>query len=82
MKEISVGTPVIVGEVTIIPLEKMTEYHNHDKHMFSVYVYKEPVGVVISSKQEKRAIDIEGKQVPLETYTRKIKGLQQILDSL
>lgn len=82
MKEISVGTPVTIGEITIIPLVEISTYHNNNRDMLSVYVSKEPVGIVVGSRQSKWAIDIDGRQVPLETYTRKINGLQQTLDSL
>lgn len=82
MKEISVETAVTIGETTIIPLVEISTYHNHEKGMLSVYVSKEPVGIVLSSPHRKWALDIEGREVSLETYTREIDGLQQTLDSL
>jgi len=82
MKETSVGTPVTIGEITIIPLEEVSVHYDRNKGGLLFYVSKRPIGVVIGSPQGKWAIDIYGDQVPLETYIQKIHGLQQVLDSL
>ena len=82
MEEVHVGRPVPVSGITIIPLEKVTVSHSNKKGRLSVYVSKEPVGVVVSSPQRKWAIDISGTQMPLETYIQEIHELQQVLDSL
>lgn len=82
MKQIRVGRPVIVGKTTIIPLERVSIYHDSKEGRISVYTLKEPIGIVISSLQGKMALDICGEQVPLETYIQEVDGLQQVLDSL
>ena len=82
MKETCVGIPVIIGEITIIPLEEVSVYHDRNKGRLSVYASKGPIGIVVGSPQGKWAIDIYGGQVPLETYIQEIHGLQQVLDSL
>ena len=82
MKEIRVGRPVIIGEVTIVPLERVSVYHGSRKGGLSLYISKEPIGVVISSAQGKQAFNMSGERVPLETYTQEIDELQQVLDSL
>ena len=81
MKHKCAGTAIIIGEITIIPLEEVTVYHGRNKGGLSVYVSKGPIGVVIGSRQGKWAIDIHGGQVPVETYIQEIHGLQQVLDS-
>ncbi|GAI39225.1 unnamed protein product [marine sediment metagenome] len=82
MKQMCVGKPVIVGEITIVPLEGVNVYQHSTRDGFSVYVSREPVGFVIGSPQGKQAVDIYGEQVPLETYIQEVDGLQQVLDSL
>ena len=82
MKEIRVGRPVIVGEVTIVPLERVSVYHDSGEDRLSVYISKEPVGIMISSPQGKWAVDMCGRQMPRETYIQEIRGLQQVWDSL
>ena len=82
MKEVRVGRPIIVGEMTIVPLERVSVYHDSKRGRFWAYTSKESIGIVISSPQGKWAVDICGVQVPLETYIQEIRGLQQVLDGL
>ncbi len=82
MKETRAGRPIIVGEITIIPLERLSVYHDGRKGGLLIYASKEPIGIVIVSPQGTAAIDMCGGQVPLENYIRDIHGLQQLLDSL
>jgi hypothetical protein len=83
MKEDRIGSPITVGEITVIPLEKVSLYHVNTKEGFTMYFSKEPVGIAISSPQRKWAIDItDGKEVPIESYYEQFNNLQQILDNL
>ena len=83
MKEDRIGSPITVGDITVIPLEKVSLYHVNTKEGFTMYFSKEPVGIAISSPQRKWAIDIiDGEEVPLESYYEQFDDLQQILDNL
>lgn len=82
MKELHVTKPLKVGEIALIPLERISVRRHSAKERFLVYLSKEPAGIVIDSPQGRWAIDICGEQVPLETYIREVEGLQQVLDSL
>ena len=83
MKEDRIGSPIIVGDITVIPLEKVSLYHVNTKEGFTMYFSKEPVGIAISSPQRKWAIDIiDGEEVPIESYYEQFDALQQILDNL
>ncbi|MFC2017984.1 hypothetical protein ACFLTQ_01610 [Chloroflexota bacterium] len=82
MKERHADSAVVIGEITIIPLKEINMYYVNNTDNLSVYVSSEPIGIVINSPQGKWAIDIQGNQVPLETYIQKIHGLKQILENL
>ena len=82
MKELCVGKPIIIGEITVVPLEAMNVYQHSTRDRFSVYVSKEPVGFVIGSPQGKRAVDRYGEEASLETYIQEVDGLQQVLDGI
>jgi len=82
MKELRAGSPFTIGEISIVPLEKVHIHHNSNEGRFSIYVSKEPIGIVISSPQGKWALDIYGDQISVETYIQEIDGLQQLLDNL
>lgn len=83
MKEDRIGSPITVGEITVIPLEKVSLYHVNTKEGFTMYFSKEPIGIAISSPQRKWAIDIiDGEEVPIESYYEQFNNLKQILDNL
>jgi len=76
------GNPITVGDVKLVPLERIFMHHDNSKKGFFIYVTKEPIGVVIISHHGQSAIDINGKPVPLETYLQQINGLREMLNSL
>lgn len=82
MKEARVGIPTTVGEITILPLEEASIHHDNSAGGLFIYVYKAPIGIVISSPQGKQAVNIHGQRVSLEHYVQSIKGLQEVLDAL
>jgi len=82
MKERRTSTPVIIGEITIIPLEEVVSYGINVKGRLSIYYSKEPIGIAISSPQGKWAIDVYGGQISLDTCIEEVPGLQQVLDNL
>jgi hypothetical protein len=82
MKQMQAGNPITVGDVKLIPLERIFTYRDNSKKGFFIYVTKEPIGVVIISPQGRSATDINGKWVPLETYLQQINGLREILSNL
>jgi hypothetical protein len=82
MKQIQAGTPITVGDVKLIPLERVLMHRDNSEKVFFIYITKEPIGVVIVSPHGRSATDINGKSLPLETYLQQINGLRGILNSL
>ena len=82
MKQMQAGNPITVGDVKLVPLERIFMHHDKSKKGFFIYVTKEPIGVVIISPHGRYATDINGKPVPLETYLQQINGLKEILNTL
>ena len=82
MKETRVGKPVAVGDITIVPLERVSVHHAGGKGRVSVFVSREPIGVVVTSPRGQQAISVSGEEVPLATYIQDIEGLQEVLDGL
>jgi len=81
MREARIGRAVVVGEITIIPLERVSVYYDSNKGGLLAYISKEPIGVVISSPQGKWAADVRGCKVALETYIQEVPALRDVLDS-
>jgi hypothetical protein len=82
MKETRAGSPVAIGGLTVIPLEEVSSYHGTLGRGLAFFASRRPIGVIVSSAAGKRAIDVNGADVPLETYTGRIEGLQELLDGL
>jgi len=82
MKQERAGTPVTIGNIKLIPLERVSVHYTDDKRGVFFYSYMEPIGVVIITPHGQWAADINGRTIPLETYVRQIDGLQETLDSL
>ena len=73
------GQPVTVGSVRLIPLEKLRiRCGSRDGALFT-YASKEPVGLVICSGHDSRAVNIEGEPVPLETWLQEVPELQRLV---
>ena len=56
--EVRPGPSLVVGEITITPLERVKHDGNTGKDGFWIYVYKEAVGVVIDSPAGRRTLDL------------------------
>ena len=83
MKEERIGVPITIGEITLIPLEKVSLHHMSTNKGFTMYISKEPIGIAISSPQRKWAVDVaDGEEVPVESYYEQFDSLQQVLENL
>jgi len=83
MKEERIGSPITIGEITVIPLEIVSLHHVNTKEGFTMYYSKEPIGIAISSPERKWAVDItDGEEVSVESYYEQFDALQQLLDNL
>ncbi len=58
MKRVRPGQPIVVGEITITPLERIVEDHGCGKSGFWAYGYKEPVSIVVDSPDGSWTIDL------------------------
>ena len=59
MKKVHSGEPLVVGEVSITPLERVEEYRTSGKRGFFVYVSKKPVRVTVDSPEGSWDFDLE-----------------------
>ncbi len=59
MNEVRSGKPVVVGEVTITPLERVERYRVSDGRGFFIYFSKRPVGITVNSPQGSWDFEIE-----------------------
>ena len=62
MEEVRTGRPVVIEDLTITPLERVRVYSGTGGMGFWVYVYKEPVGILVDSPDGQRSIDLIGQE--------------------
>jgi hypothetical protein len=63
MKKVRAGTPMTVGDTTIVMLEQVVLCSHSVRNVFFACAFKEPVGLVVSSSQGKWAMNLDGEQV-------------------
>ena len=59
MNEVRSGEPVVVGEVTITPLERVEWYRASNGKGFFVYLSKRPVRVTVDSSDGSWIFELE-----------------------
>ena len=59
MNKIHSGEPLVVGEVTITPIERVERYRTSGKTGFFVYFSKKPVRVTVDSPEGSLDFDLE-----------------------
>ena len=59
MNDVRNGEPVVVGEVTITPMERVNRYRVRNEKGFFVYLSKRPAGITVNSSQGSWDFDLE-----------------------
>ena len=80
MRESRAGKPIVIGEFTVVPLEEIRKHHATGGRGLAVFVTRKPIGAIVISPAGSWALDMDGAQVPLDSYTREIHGLQELLE--
>ena len=81
-EEVKAGQPIRVGEFTLVPMERTLVSCVGVKRGVVVRGSKSPVGIVVVSAEDTRALDLNGKEVPLEHYLKEVPDLAPLLKRL
>ncbi len=71
MEEVRTGQPVVIGELTITPIERVRVYSGTDGAGFWVYAYKEPVSIIIDSPDGQRTMNVTVQAPVSESWPEK-----------
>ncbi|MBM3148879.1 MAG: hypothetical protein FJ008_01360 [Chloroflexi bacterium] len=80
-KEITVGEPIIIAGITIIPVITTLARCYRLNGSLSVFGRKQPIYTVLVNKTAKRAFRITGEEVPLARLVEEVPQIKVILDS-
>ena len=59
MNEVRSGEPLVIGEVIIVPLERVERYGVNNEKGFFVYLSKRPVRVTVDSSEGSWNFELE-----------------------
>lgn len=82
MKRSRAGEPLRFGDTVLIPVHQVVVRHVTAKGNVFIQVDVEPTGIVVHTSGGDRAIDCQGRDIPLETLTDRNEELQAILEKL
>lgn len=77
-QEVTVGNPMAVAGVTLIPIVQVLLNYWHGKSRTSFYSVKQPVAVIVVSPSAKRAFRITGEEVSIDQLAEEVPGIKNI----
>lgn len=81
-KEVTIESPVGVGEVTLIPVAKTSLNYERSNGGIFFFGMKQPVAVVAISVSGKRAFRITGEEVSVEELIQEVPGIKETLEGI
>ena len=78
-EEIRVGQHITVGEITLLPIIRTSVTCRNVNRGIVCLGSKSMVGIVVVSPEEKRAISINGEEVPVHQYMEQVPELKELL---
>jgi len=81
-KEVTIESPVAVGEVTLVPIAKTSLNYEQSNGGIFFFGMKQPVAVVAISVSGKRAFRITGEEVSVEELIQEVPGIKETLEGI
>ena len=79
IEEIRVGQHITVGEITLLPIIRTSVTCRSVNSGIVCLGSKNLVGIVVVSPKEKRAINVNGEEVPVHQYMEQVPELKGLL---
>lgn len=73
------GHPVKVGNIVIIPLERVSVAADGGEGIYG-YASLRPLGIAVLSPEGVSVLNETGERVPTESYLKEIEGLREAID--
>jgi len=82
IEEITAGQPIKVGDITLVPIIRAFVSCAGVEPGIVVHGSKSPTGIVVFSKEDKYAMNLTGKRMPIDQYLQQVPGLAEVLERL
>ena len=79
MNELRAGEPYTLGNVTLVPIERVYLQSNQWKLGYRLTAFKEPHAVIICDAKGLHVLNLDAKEIPLQTLVQKIPDIDKIL---
>jgi uncharacterized spore protein YtfJ len=80
MNQLRPGTPIMISDIAVIPVEKVSLESHETKTGFWFLASKEPVALVIRYPYGTKAVDIDGRELKLNELVDTVPDLQAVLE--
>ena len=81
-EKVSAEQRITVGEITLFPIVRTFSYCRKFDRCLASFGSKKLVGIVALSPKWKRAISVNGEEVPLDQYMEQVPELKEILQNM
>ena len=81
-KEVVIDNPVVIGEVTLVPIARVLVNYWHGKGGISFFSVKQPVAVIMVSPAMKRAFRVTGEEAPIDQLVAEFPAIEEVLQRL
>ena len=78
-EELSAGTPIRIGEVTLVPILRTAVVCLSGRRGVTGFGTREVIGMVVVSPAGNHAISISGEEVPIEEYASRVPEVEKLL---
>jgi len=80
MDELRTGNPLVMGEVILVPIERV--FIQSDTVDMGCWLsgFKEPFAIIVCDAIGIRAFDTEATEIPVESLVQKIPDLRKIIE--
>jgi hypothetical protein len=69
-KVIHTSHPLLLMDVTLIPIVETSLHYWHGENGLSLLGTKQPIGVVVVSSSDKKVLTIDGQEFPLDLFVK------------
>ena len=80
MKQVTIGNPLMIGDVTLIPVEKVSVSHWRQGARLCFFGNKQVVCIVALSPGARKAFRITGEEVPLDQLASELPEIKEALE--
>ncbi len=74
-RTVAIGNPIVIGELTLIPIARVSVNCAPSKAGISFFAAKQPVAVVVVSASAKKAFRITGEEISIDQLIQEIPDI-------